>query len=261
MSRFIVGLGIAVSLSLLTVAPSWAQLPGHGPTPNPGAQPPRLGEQTTGQARYLVGRVVSDSGQPFGEPVSVELNCGGRILQAIKTEPNGNFQFTLDQGLQSNMEINAGNPDNSGASPGGHNLPGELGGAHTLAACQVQVAVSGYQPLTRTVTPGGASLGVLDIGVLRLSRIVGVQGFAISVTSLQAPAGARKEFEKGDAEARANHLKQAIQHLEKALPNSKIMRLRGTSWGRSILPTSRPRRPAEPLKKQSPRTLTTFRLI
>lgn len=217
MTRFIVGLGIAVLLSLLAVPPSWGQLPGHVPTPNPGAQQPNPGEQITGQAHYLVGRVVSDSGQPFGEPVSVELNCGGRMLQVIKAEPKGDFQFTLDQGLQSNMEINASNPDNLGSSPGGHSFPSELGGVHTLTACRVQVSVSGYQPLARIIAPGGVSLGSLDIGVLRLQRLAGVQGYAISVTSLQAPPGARKEFEKGDREARANRLKPAIQHLEKAV--------------------------------------------
>jgi tetratricopeptide (TPR) repeat protein len=61
------------------------------------------------------------------------------------------------------------------------------------------------------------SLGVLDVGTLRLSRIAGVQGSAISSTSLLAPRAARKEFDKGDKEARGNHLKQAIPHLEKAV--------------------------------------------
>jgi tetratricopeptide (TPR) repeat protein len=125
------------------------------------------------------------------------------MLQAIKTEPKGSFQFTLDEGFQSDMEINASNPDSWGS--------------HTLTGCQVQVSVSGYQPLTRVITPGGVSLGSLDIGALQLQRIAGVQGSAVSVTSVQAPPGARKEFEKGDAEARASHLKPATQHLEKAV--------------------------------------------
>ncbi len=191
MTRFIIGAGFAVLVSLLTVPPSWGQLPGRGPTPNPGAQQPSYAEQVPRQAHYLVGRVVSDTGQPFGEPVSVELDCGASTLQVIKTEPQGDFQFTLDRS--------------------------ELGRVDTLTACQVQVSISGYQPLTSTVTPGGVSRGSLDIGALRLWRIAGVQGSAISATSLQAPSGAHKEFEKGDAEARANHLKRAIQHLEKAV--------------------------------------------
>lgn len=63
----------------------------------------------------------------------------------------------------------------------------------------------------------GISLGVIDVGTLRLSRIAGVQGSAISSTSLLVPRGARKEFDKGDKEARSNHLKLAIPHLEKAV--------------------------------------------
>jgi hypothetical protein len=217
MSRFVVGFGPACLLSLLMALPSWAQLPGHVPTPNPGAQQPNPRQQTTLQPHYVVGRVVGDSGQPIGEPVSVELNCRGALLQVIKTDLKGYFQFTFDQGPQANMEINTSNPDTSGSSPAGRNFPGGPGGVDTLTACQVRVSVSGYQALSRIIAPGGASLGSIDIGVLRLSRIAGVQGSAISVTSLEAPPGARKEFEKGDAEARANHLKPAIQHLEKAV--------------------------------------------
>src|SRR5437879_11713765 len=58
---------------------------------------------------------------------------------------------------------------------------------------------------------------MIDVGTLQLRRIAGVQGSAISATALLVPNGASKEFDKGDKEARSNHLKLATQHLEKAV--------------------------------------------
>ena len=58
---------------------------------------------------------------------------------------------------------------------------------------------------------------MIEVGTLQLTRIAGVQGASISATSLLVPGRARKEFEKGDKEARSNHLKSATQHLEKAV--------------------------------------------
>ena len=62
-----------------------------------------------------------------------------------------------------------------------------------------------------------AKITGIDVGTLHLTRVAGVSGSSISVTSLLVPDGARKEFEKGDKDARRNHLDTATQHMEKAV--------------------------------------------
>jgi tetratricopeptide (TPR) repeat protein len=103
----------------------------------------------------------------------------------------------------------------------GVNFPGGLGGVSisptNLMGCELRVSVTGYRPLNKTITPDSSELGVIDVGTLQLTRIAGVPGTAISTTSLLVPGRARKEFEKGDREARSNHPKAAIPHLEKAV--------------------------------------------
>jgi tetratricopeptide (TPR) repeat protein len=163
-----------------------------------------------------------DTGQPAREPVSVGLNCGASSLQVIHTDLKGFFRFTLGEGAQSNTDFSASNGDNSMSSLSrGVNFPGGFGGfsasGTSLTGCELQVSVPGYRPLVKTITPDASELGMIDVGTLLLTRIAGVQGSAISATSLLVPGRARKEFDKGDKEARSNHLKSATQHLEKAV--------------------------------------------
>jgi tetratricopeptide (TPR) repeat protein len=163
-----------------------------------------------------------DTGQSIPEPVTVELNCGTRSLQVIHTDLKGYFQFTLGEGPQSNADFSASNNDSFMSSiSSGTNFPSGIRGfsasGGSLMGCELQISVAGYQPLTRTIPPDPGNLGVIDVGTMELRRVAGVQGSAISVTSLRVPGRAHKEFDKGDKEVRSNHLKLAIQHLGKAV--------------------------------------------
>jgi tetratricopeptide (TPR) repeat protein len=170
---------------------------------------------------YVNGRVfLTDTNQPAPEPVSVQLNCGVNVLQVIHTDLKGYFQFVLGAGPQSNANLSAadetpiGMPGMSGVSSSGSY--GRLGGFGDLTGCELRVTVDGYLPATHILS-GPPELSTLDVGTLRLSRVAGVQGSAITVTSLLVPGNARKEFEKGDKDARNNKLKSATEHLEKAV--------------------------------------------
>jgi Tfp pilus assembly protein PilF len=161
-----------------------------------------------------------DAGQPVPEPVSVALQCGVRPLQVIKSDLKGYFEFTLGEGPQGNADFNASDDTSFSQGTGGVQ-PSGGGSSHSgglqdvLTGCEVQVSVSGYQPMSKTIT-GRTDVAGINMGTLQLTRIAGVTGSSISVTSLLVPNGARKEFEKGDKDAHSNHLDSATQHLEKA---------------------------------------------
>jgi tetratricopeptide (TPR) repeat protein len=100
------------------------------------------------------------------------------------------------------------------SSPG---MGGQFPGSQTrLTGCEVRVSVPGYLPMTKSITEPAEITGI-DVGTLHLTRAAGVAGSSISVTSLQVPNDARKEFERGEKEARSNHLDLAAQHLEKSV--------------------------------------------
>jgi hypothetical protein len=162
-----------------------------------------------------------DNGQPIPEPVSVALGCGIQSLQTIHTDLKGYFQFTLGAGSQSNMDFSASSDSPMSMGGGGSQFPSGMGGglgggASMLTGCEVRVSVPGYQPLTKTITDRADMTGI-ELGTLHLTRLAGVTGSSISVTSMLVPNGARKEFEKGDKDVRNKHLDSATQHFEKAV--------------------------------------------
>ena len=224
---------IAALLFFLAVLPSWGQrggtqggsrpsAPSGGAAPNVSNQPigPGSSQPQVQTPLYVNGRVLlSDTGQPAPEPVSVQLDCGVSVLQVIQTDLKGYFQFTFGGGPQSNANLGAADDTPIGMA-GGTNYPGSrgrLGGfGGDLTGCEIRAVVDGYQPASHLLT-GPPELTTLDAGTIRLVRIAGVQGSAISVTSMLVPNNARKEFEKGEKDAQDNKLKPATEHLEKAV--------------------------------------------
>jgi tetratricopeptide repeat protein len=218
---------ITGSLTLLIIWPSWGQKTGppqpprqpgptsNAPSPNQSNAPPPAQTPTN-----VWGRVILESGQPVPESVSVQLRCGVQLVLAVQTDLKGNFQFVLGAGPQNNdigMNASDDTPAVLGATsedPPGFTRAGSS--AYSLWGCEVEVSVPGYQPLSKSIT-SNVSAGGIDVGTLILTRIAGVQGAAISVTSLSAPGKARKEFEKGEKDARNKHLDSATKHLEKAV--------------------------------------------
>jgi hypothetical protein len=201
-------------------APSAPSQP-SGPVSTQPSQQTGLSQPQFQSPIYVNGRILMDSGQPVPESVSVSLGCGMRSLQVIYTDSKGYFHFTLGSGPQGNLAMDASN--DSVISPTGNSVQtplggvGQFGGSQSrLTGCDVQVSVPGYLPLSKTITDPADVTGV-DVGTLHLTRAAGVAGSSISVTSLQVPNDARKEFEKGEKEARSNHLDLAAQHLEKAV--------------------------------------------
>ena len=192
------------------------------PGNSPGTGQPPVSHQPQFQSPlYVSGRILMENGQPVPESVSVTLGCGPQQLQMIHTDLKGYFQFSLGAGPQ-------GNEDNSASNSGPLSMPGDglqsmglgesqMGGSQrSLAGCEVQVRVPGYQPLTQPITDHADITGI-DMGTMHLARIAGVTGSSISVTSLQVPNNARKEFEKGEKDIQSNHLDSATQHLQNAV--------------------------------------------
>jgi tetratricopeptide (TPR) repeat protein len=233
MNRYLPCVCIAALLVFCAVLPSWGQrggsqggsrpsAPSGGAAPNVSNQPigPGASQPQVQTPLYVNGRVLlADTGQPAPEPVSVQLDCGVSVLQVIQTDLKGYFQFTFGAGPQSNANLGAADDTPIGMA-GGTNFPGSRGRVGgfggDFTGCEIRAVVDGYQPASHLLT-GPPELTTMDAGTIRLVRIAGVQGSAISVTSMLVPNNARKEFEKGEKDAQDNKLKPATEHLEKAV--------------------------------------------
>jgi len=232
---------IAGSLTLMIVWPSWGQKTGppQQPTPPGGNFPSPSSTQPPIQAptpTNVYGRVSLESGQPVPESVSVQLRCGIQLVQVVHTDLKGNFRFVLGSGPENNdIEMSASDdtPVVLGATPSNSPVAvnGLGGSTHKLWGCDVEVSVPGYQPLYKSIT-SDVDVDGINLGTLILTRIAGVQGAAISVTSLSAPGKARKEFEKGEKDARKRNLDSATKHLEKAVAEYKDYAVAWNDLGR-----------------------------
>ena len=227
MRRYFLTACMIVLLTGLLALHSFAQAQGGGSSTGTsgtsgstgGRQPaPRQPTRPMGQPQgpmFVSGRVLMETGRPVSEPVSIELNCGLRPLQVIHTDLGGYFTFSLGTGTQSNFDFSASNE--SPASFGNNStINPSRGMGSSLTGCELRITVPGYHPLNHTLTQL-SDMGRIDVGTLRLRRIAGVEGSAISVTSLLVPDDARKEYEKAIKELRNNQPVAAREHLEKAI--------------------------------------------
>ena len=221
----------ALLLSVMAL-PSWGQKSGggggsrpSGPSGGPASSvpsQPSLGQSPSQMQSplYVNGRVLLlDTGQPAPEPVSIQLNCGMNLLQVIQTDLKGYFQFVLGAGPQGNVNLSAADQTPIGMGLGGTAPSGSFGrygGFGDLTGCELRVAVDGYLPATHILSEP-PDLTTIDVGTIRLTRVAGVPGSSISVTSMLVPNNARKEYEQGTKDARNNKLKPATEHLEKAV--------------------------------------------
>lgn len=168
---------------------------------------------------FIYGRIVGDDDLGLPLSTSITLRCGPQLLQAIHPDSAGNFQFNLEAGAVSNMDMSAAN-GTPVSQEAGHmrSRDGEKSAGIEILGCELDVSAPGYRPLYKPVMlQDSAEIEGIDAGSLILTPIRPSQTGMISVTSLLVPKNARKEFEKGDQDAHSNHLVSAIEHLKKAV--------------------------------------------
>jgi tetratricopeptide (TPR) repeat protein len=170
----------------------------------------------------ITGRVLAETGQPSPDPVSLSLFCEGRPFKAVHTGTQGYFEITFAPGSD-DADADLSASDTVSPASGSFSFQGISRGFHadggsnvSLTGCELRVSAVNYQPITHTLS-GPVDFGRLDVGTLQLTRLVHVNGSVVDVNSLLVPESARKEFDRGEKDARGNRLEPAIQHMKKAV--------------------------------------------
>jgi tetratricopeptide (TPR) repeat protein len=233
--------GVAVGLFMVWLQPAVCQRPGAPPGggggTSPGGSPGRSGTtptnvpvgptpQAPGVGLFLTGRVMLEDGTPPPESVTIERVCSSSARAQGYTDPKGRFSFQLGQtsGVLQDASETANNlPGQSGggSAPFGGGGGGTAGPSHMnsdaqLANCDLRAVLAGYR--SDTLNLGGQrAMDNPDIGTIILHRLANVDGSVVSMTSIEAPHDAKREFEKGRDAAKKNKLPEAAQHLQKAV--------------------------------------------
>lgn len=174
---------------------------------------------------YISGKVTIQDGSPVSQ-VSIERLCGGIAKTVAYTDSNGHFSF---QWGDRNMILTDASDAGSGRTPdsnsAGFGSSQSAGGANALASdplgnrminCKLRANVTGFT--SDTVDLFNRRTGDSpDIGTIVLHRIAGVEGSAISMTSLMAPKDAKKAYEHGLQSLLKNKPDDAAKNFEKAV--------------------------------------------
>jgi len=199
-----------------TVPPVW--------TPPPASQPPPAIPHEHPEPIYVTGRVMSDDGRPFTDPVMIETVCDGISHAEGFAGRNGDFGFRLGDrngGIIQDASVGSlddyfGDPNvpipmeaNSSTQP--YRTPKRL----ELANCEIRAMLPGYR--SDAISVGNRrALDNPNVGTIVLHRIGTVDDRAISATSLAAPKDARAAFDKGQEVLKKNKLDDARKDFEKA---------------------------------------------
>lgn len=202
-----------------------------GATVPPGQQFPEMMNRPI----FVSGKVVTDSGTPPPDAVTMELVCGSNVRPQGYTDSKGRFSFELgrnptmfmDASTSGTMGPGEGMPGmgpsttargQTGAM-GGMGRAGAMTGAvneRMLMGCELRASLPGYRSDTISLA-GRRVMDNPDVGTVILHRLANVEGTIVSANSLAAPKDARKAFDKAREAIRKNKWDDAAKHLHKAL--------------------------------------------
>ncbi len=164
---------------------------------------------------YLHGRVVTDGGEPPPEPVVVRMNCGTRSTPQGYTDSKGHFSF--QPGGNSALVLADASVSNLGHGGRSTGLTTGSFGSANLSQCHLEAGLPGYR--TDRLALGMVRMGSNDVGLIVVHRLEGLIGDTVSITTLTAPANARKAYQKGikALRKRSPNRERAARHLESAV--------------------------------------------
>ena len=179
--------------------PLAAQVPGEGvshasvvngmPRPNPAVRAER-------RAIFITGQVFIEDGGSVSSPIAILGGCRGSLQMLGYTDMRGHFA----------IDVKPGNTVEDATSKE----------ARGSAVCEVAARLEGYRSSTVDLSRQG-ELDHPDVGTILLHRIGDQEGSTVSLTSLKAPGGARRAFEKGMGDLHKRRLDDAAKQFHRAV--------------------------------------------
>ena len=160
---------------------------------------------------FLSGTVVIDGGDLLTDAAEIQTVCRGQRRTVTRTDSHGSFSFQFGGGREPASDAGYG-----ADTPALEHHDGMLDHL-TPQDCELQAELAGFS--SDIVQLGGRVSGDanINIGRIVLHRLANVEGFTISATTAQAPAAAKKAFEKSREQQSKSKWDEAQKLLEKAV--------------------------------------------
>jgi tetratricopeptide (TPR) repeat protein len=220
MPRNIPTVAIFMAVSVFLLAPAMAQRSGSGSkkTTSVPTLPSSTSTTTPQQPAYFTGKVVMDVGVPPPSPVAVLRVCNGISRRETYTSADGSFSFLV--GDRATDMVADASEDAQGIGPNTQPLRtnpmgiGQTNSQSIIADCELRADLAGYtsSSIRLDLSTNNSNLGVIVLH----SRTRKADGM-VSIASLEVPAKARKEYEKGSELLEKRNLAEAEKELRKAI--------------------------------------------
>lgn len=167
---------------------------------------------------FYSGKVLLDTGTPAPSSVGVIRSCSGLSRRVAFTAPDGSFSFVLGERYQ-DLTPDASDDtrftsDNNPMTRNAMAASGLLNPNSVVSDCELRADLAGYASSTIRLDP---SMNNSIVGTIMLhSRVKKAEGM-VTAASLEVPAKARKEFEKGSEQLEKGNLAEAEKTLQKAI--------------------------------------------
>lgn len=176
------------------------------------------------QINIVSGKVATADGEQLPDRVAILRDCGGAPQTAAYTDRKGQFSFRWSEtgGFAADAPQSMPREGARGAAGNGIDQPStaqSLGAGNGLAmmGCELRAAAPGYRSDLIPLDGRRVIFENYDVGTIVLHRIADVEVPSSSATSLKAPSGARKAFEKGLEALGKDKTADAESDFEKAV--------------------------------------------
>jgi tetratricopeptide (TPR) repeat protein len=158
---------------------------------------------------FISGNVILQGGGAPPESIAIERSCNGVLRREGYTDGKGQFQFELGRNVQQDATSTGQRENTPAIKIPGRTLQSKYEG------CELRAVLPGFQSSSVPLRIED-DFGQMRVGTIVLTRLGGVEGATVSMTSLAAPKQAHQAYEQGKRARSENRLEDAEKALAKA---------------------------------------------
>ena len=184
-----------------------------GPVDMPSAASPIAEPDSNGRVVFFAGKVLISGSSGMADHILIESVCNGLVRHEGYTDSRGEFEFEHGRNQQE-RDASQDDSDRMVTTRGARAAQG--GSQIRFNNCELRAALPGF--ISSSVSMRVESdATVVHVPTIVLTRMGGVEGAAISVTSMAAPEEARKAFEKARKLGSEKKFDEALKEVNKAV--------------------------------------------
>ena len=185
-----------------------------GPVDMPSAASPVAEPNSNPRSVFIAGRVMISGGGVVADHIPIERICNGMVRREGYTDSRGEFQFELGR----NQQERDASQDDSDRMVTTRGAQSAMSGRSQVRFdnCDLRASLAGFVSTSVPMRVENDN-SMLHVQPIVLTRMGGVEGSTISLTSIAAPQNARNAFEKGRKAGSEKKFDEAIKELQKAV--------------------------------------------